>query len=147
MRVEKRPDNEVQKPRLHNLFPVVCNLSSVFPYRSPKVQVCWPHESTNSSAQVWPSLVTACSELHSILKAPALPQESWPHPVAHLWRMSRSPVSWANRGSRFESLISAWGGFHWWEASKRRRAGESLSTGCLNKTFYSISKWSNHSCH
>ena len=119
---------------MHNFFPVVCNLSSVFTYRSPKEQVCWPHESTNSSAQVWPSLVTACSELHSVLKAPPLPQESWPHPVAHLWRMLRSPVSWANRGSRFGSLISAWGGFHSWEVSERRRAGESLSTGRLNKT-------------
>ena len=135
MRVGKCPDNEVQKPRLYiTFFPVICNLSSVFTYRSPKVQVYWPHESTNSSAQVWPSLVTACSELHWVLKAPPLPQESWPHPVAHLWKMSRSPVSWANRGSRFGSLISAWDGFHLWEASKKRRAGESLSAGCLNKT-------------
>ena len=147
MRVEKRPENEVQKPRLLIILSVVCNLSSIFTYGSPKEQVCWPHESTNSSAQVWPSLVTACSELHSVLKAPPLPQESWPHPVAHLWRMSRSPVSWANRGSRFESLISAWGGFHLWEASERRRAGESLSAECLNKTISSISKRSNHSCH
>ena len=74
--VENRPENEVEKPKLYIILSVVFSLSSVFTYRSPREQVYWPHESTNSSAQVWPSLVTACSELHSVLKAPPLPQES-----------------------------------------------------------------------